>query len=84
MKILSNKKYKELEMNRKTYDMLANGYRANMMSLSYERAIVQILKQYNLKELEIPKSYIMNNETLSIAENPAKDTIIIRLESEVN
>lgn len=83
MKILSNKQYDELKTNEKINTFLANGYRANSLCLSYERVIIQILKQYNLRELEMPKSYIMNNETLSVCENPAKDTIIIRLESQV-
>ena len=81
MKILSNKHYNKLKSNEKINYVLGNSFRANMLSLSFERAIVQILKQYNLRELEIPKSYIMNEETLSVGENPAKDTIIIKIEN---
>lgn len=81
MKIVSNKEYNKLKTNERINTFLANGYRANSLNLSFERVIVQILKQYNLRELEIPKSYIINNEMLEVCENPAKDTIIIRIES---
>lgn len=81
MKILSNKHYNKLKSNEKINYALGNSFRANMLSLSFERAIVQILKQYNLRELEIPKSYIMNDETLNVCENLEKDTITIRIES---
>lgn len=78
MKILSNKHYNKLKSNEKVNLQLGNSFRANMLSLSFERAIVEIMKQFNVEEIELPKSYIMNDEKLEISENLENDTLMVR------
>lgn len=64
MKILSNKEYKKLKTNKKINEYLANGFRANQISVSFELAIINILEQFNINEIKIPFSYIKNNKYL--------------------
>ena len=80
MKILSNKKYNELKENKKINEFLARSYKANMISLNFEKAIIQILKENCIREIEIPKSYIMNEEELVVCEIPQHNSYSIRIE----
>lgn len=64
MKILSDKEYRELKSNKRINEYLANGFRANQLSLSFELAIINILEQFNINEIKIPFSYIKNNKYL--------------------
>ena len=44
MKIISDKKFKELEENKKINRFLSNGYRAMSICLDFEKAIIGIMK----------------------------------------
>lgn len=61
MKIISNEEHKRLKTNQKIIEYLARGFMANQISLSFELAIINILEQFNINEIEIPFDYINNN-----------------------
>ena len=78
MKIISNKEYQKLKTNKKLNDFLSRGYRANSLSLSFEKAIIEIMKQFKIEEIELPKSYLMNDEYIEVIENKQNNSFIIR------
>ena len=65
MKIISNEEYKRLKTNQKINEYLARGFMSNQISLSFELAIINILEQFNINEIEIPFNYINNNKYLT-------------------
>lgn len=65
MKIISNKKYKRLKTNQKINEYLARGFISNQISLSFELAIINILEQFNVNEIEIPFDYINSDKYLT-------------------
>lgn len=68
MKIISSKEYNELKVHKNINTYLANGFRANQLSLSFELAIINILEQLNVNEIKIPYDYLNNNKIL-VCEN---------------
>ena len=65
MKIISNEEHKRLKTNQKIIEYLARGFMSNQISLSFELAIINILEQFNINEIEIPFDYINNNKHLT-------------------
>lgn len=64
MKIISDKEYKELKTNKKINEYLTRSFIANQISLSFELAIINILEQFNVNEIELPFSYINSDKHL--------------------
>ena len=79
MKIISDKKFKELETNKKINSFLSNGYRAMSICLDFEKAIIGIMKECNLKEIELPLNYFVNQEMLEVSENKINNSYLIRI-----
>jgi hypothetical protein len=84
MKIISGKEFKRLKANEKINEHLASGYRANQLSLSFELAIINILEQMGLKEIEIPYNYFYSNKHLEVCENPATNNFIVKVKENSN
>lgn len=76
------KKSEELEIKhiKEQNELLSNGYRAMTICLNFEKAIISIMKQFNITSMEIEKSYILENDFLETSENPTtnKINIVIR------
>lgn len=79
MKIISNKKYQKLIENKEINGFLARGHKANRLSLSFEKAIIEIMKQFKIKKIELPKDYFMNDEYLEVEENKEDNSFIIKV-----
>ena len=79
MKIISNKKFKELEKIKEMNKFLSNGYRAMTISLDFEKAIIGIMKECNLKEIELPLHYFLNQEILEMSESKTNNSYLIRI-----
>lgn len=79
MKIISDEKFKEYERIQKENKILSNGYRAMSMCLDFEKAIIGIMKECNLKEIELPLNYFANQEILEVSENKTNHSYLIRI-----
>lgn len=79
MKIISSKEYKELKQNKKINEFLTRGFLANQISLSFELAIINILEQFNVNEIEIPFSYINSNRYLVCEINEINHTFKVQI-----
>lgn len=79
MKIISSKKYNELKTNKRINTYLANGFRANQLSLSFELAIINILEQFNVNEIEIPFNYFKTNKYLVCEKNEINHTFKVKI-----
>ena len=73
------KKEEELEIKhiKETNELLSNGYRAMSLCLNFEKAIISIMKQFNVNSIEIEKDYILENDVLETSENPTTDNVVI-------
>lgn len=79
MKIISSKEYKELKNNKKINEYLTRGFIANQISLSFELAIINILEQFNINEIEIPFNYINSDKHLECATNQINHSFKVRI-----
>ena len=79
MKILSNKQFEELKSFEKTNRFLSNGFRAMNLCLDFEKTIIGIMKQCNLKEIELPKEYLISEDILEVAENQKNHSFILEI-----
>lgn len=73
MKILSNKKFEQLKSLEKINQFLSNSFRATLLCLDFEKAIIGVMKQCGLKEIELPKNYLISNDILEVSENQKKN-----------
>lgn len=80
MKILTNKKYEQLKSLERENKFLSNGYRAMSICLDFEKAIIGLMKQCNLKQIELPKKYLIDKGILVVAENPKNNSFIVKIE----
>lgn len=79
MKILTNKKYEQLKSLERGNKFLSNGYRAMSICLDFEKAIIGLMKQCNLKQIELPKKYLIDKDILVVTENPKNDSFIVKI-----
>ena len=79
MKILTNKKYEQLKSLERGNKFLSNGYRAMSICLDFEKAIIGLMKQCNLKQIELPKKYLIDKDILVVTENTKNDSFIVKI-----
>lgn len=84
MKIITNKTYEQIKSLAITNKFLSNGYRAMSICLDFEKAIIEIMKQCNLKEIELPKRYLIDEDILEVAENPLNNSFIVKIKEVKN
>lgn len=76
MKVLSNKKYNEMIAKQNINEFYMRGFRANMKSLAYERAMVAIMKKCGLKEITLDDTYFFDNDIIEVEITPLNQTKI--------
>lgn len=77
MKIITQKKEKEIEDIKRQNEFLSKDWRAITQVLDYQRAIVAILRSLNLEEIEIEDCLLYgNNEEIQVQRTPYHTTKI--------
>ena len=79
MKILSNKKFEQLKSLEKINQFLSNSFRATLLCLDFEKAMIGVMKQFGLKEIELPKNYLISNDILEVSENQKNNSFMIKI-----
>ena len=79
MKIITKKKEKEIQRIERENDVLRNGYRAMSLCLDFEKAIIGIMQQLKINEIELPLSYINLTQRLEVRRNPATNNWIVKI-----
>lgn len=78
LKIVNKEKYENLK---RTNKYLLEKYRANILCIGYEKAIIAIMKKFNIEKIELEDNYLLLNENI-IAEHTPYNTTIIKLQKE--
>ena len=79
MKILSNKKFEQLKSLEKINQFLSNHFRASLLCLDFEKAMIGVMKQFGLKEIELSKNYFIGEDILEVSENPKNHSFILKI-----
>ena len=79
MKILSNKKFEQLKSLEKINQFLSNHFRASLLCLDFEKAMIGVMKQFGLKEIELSKNFFIGEDILEVSENSKNHSFILKI-----
>lgn len=79
MKIITKKEEKEIEDIKRQNDFLQRGWRAMTQVLDYQRAIVAILRDLGMKEIEINDCLLYGNHEEIEVERTLNHTTKIKI-----
>ena len=79
MRMITKKEEQEIESMKKQNEFLSRGYRAMSILLDYQRAIVEILKTLDIKEIEIDDKLLYTTEDEIRVNDTINHTTIIKL-----